>query len=818
MAIFDLNDFNYRKVVKLAPDAFITVNGAFGSRIISNVDPGGTQDIDIQGGVLSINVNASINPPGSGKANIQIVAPEYTGIHSRSSNSSSGYWVTLPSGAKIPFFLPMMEIQIFMKGRFLYPSVKGSTALVPTYYRTFWGFITDITEDYSDGVSNLSLQCSDMLSWWKYQKIMISPNEFAAVTGGPSIAQFPTIFKNKNPWQIIAKLLYETQWMSSDGKSTYGFIQNKLSNIYLPPKVGNYNASVIGTLAVKMNEYWKNRFNFFGESMQVEMFGLTKKVAATGKVSDPQNTSIEASALDFLKADTLQGVEIAGLKYNVNVDPDIGLDYNLLARVQPFSDYDLFAAGGAQSLEMSKLEIAQKVCESTHMEFFVDTNGTVVFKPPFYNLDVTKGNMPYYVIESNEVINYSASFSSEHICNYLQVKAPQLQTMTNTIEIAGIHVDWESMQRFGLRFQDSWVSYGNDSNSLSLIAAAEMARINAEANTGHVSIPLRPEMRLGYPIYLAHKDVYYYVSGITHSFTFGSSATTELSLLAKRDRVYDTTGEFTDGLKAATSIPTWESDIDPNSVIPPINSTETKGRVMKGFVQKFSEFSAIPLELTSTRGYSADAEAQANAGKDSKRDTAKDDFLRSVGAKSGSKLNGVYKIVPAEFSRAANQIIQNSPDSPQPNATGEKSSIMSNQVLMITKDTVPYTDIRGYRHIGAFPYGANMILRDNGMFPSSESSVQAGIENTTNTLISDPNSTGLAPSTQPDPTSGPKPKPGNYPSSDDNANLLIGSIGPTVSPADCTRVYVDPKNIKNNNSNTGSVVNPASIFVGSEGK
>ena len=29
---------------------------------------------------------------------------------------------------------------------------------------------------------------------------------------------------------------------------------------------------------------------------------------------------------------------------------------------------------------------------------------------------------------------------------------------------------------------------------------------------------------------------------------------------------------------------------------------------------------------------------------------------------------------------------------------------------MITEDTVPYTDLKGYRHIGGFPYGANLVL------------------------------------------------------------------------------------------------------------
>jgi hypothetical protein len=33
---------------------------------------------------------------------------------------------------------------------------------------------------------------------------------------------------------------------------------------------------------------------------------------------------------------------------------------------------------------------------------------------------------------------------------------------------------------------------------------------------------------------------------------------------------------------------------------------------------------------------------------------------------------------------------------------------------MITNETVPYTDKNGYRHIGGFPYGANLVVMKNG--------------------------------------------------------------------------------------------------------
>jgi hypothetical protein len=47
---------------------------------------------------------------------------------------------------------------------------------------------------------------------------------------------------------------------------------------------------------------------------------------------------------------------------------------------------------------------------------------------------------------------------------------------------------------------------------------------------------LRPELRLGFPIYLAPKDQVWYIQGISHNIQFGGRAQTNLSLTAKRSK------------------------------------------------------------------------------------------------------------------------------------------------------------------------------------------------------------------------------------------------------------------------------------------
>lgn len=61
-------------------------------------------------------------------------------------------------------------------------------------------------------------------------------------------------------------------------------------------------------------------------------------------------------------------------------------------------------------------------------------------------------------------------------------------------------------------------------------------RINSDRVQMTVTIPHRPELRLGFPVYISHLDQIWYVKGINHNIAFGSRATTSLSLTARRQK------------------------------------------------------------------------------------------------------------------------------------------------------------------------------------------------------------------------------------------------------------------------------------------
>lgn len=675
--LFTLKEFSYRRnVLKMAPDAFVVINGALTSRVLSPMEVSSTQDIDIRGGISSINVSAAVSPPGASRATIEVVAPTYRGIH-------EDYYITLPNGTRVPFFMPMMEVKIYMKGRYL----ESEYGYVPRYYPVFWGMITNVQENYSNGDFTLSITCEDFLCWWKHQKITINPSVQDSFFGGATMIRFPSVFEKMSAWEIIYSLFVDNFFIQHRDSGAPAYY-----NIMYPTwsKSGNLPSSIVATretfgpLSSLVVNYWNKRFGFGVtnednpslikqqlESIPLRMYGLRGPISMD---------TVKSKMLSFIdkKDKAVEGQSDRRAK--------LDLDFSLLDRVQPYGMFNLFGSG-TETTVYSKLEIATAICEKVFMEFFVDTNGEIVFKPPFYNLDVVSGGVDYYRIGPDEIINYNASFDSNSIINFLTVTGPLYQGLPD-LEAIGFYADFDSIKRYGIRSEQANVPYGMNAKQLKMIAVAETTRRNGQAYTGSVSIPLRPELRLGYPVYLEHIDTYYYVTGINHNFSFGSSATTDLSLQYRRERIFD----------------------DGNSGIP----DSVLGDVMYSCVMRDKEVEIaqqIKTEKPNLEELAKKIAAESNRPEalyglsDKLNEWRKQLISAQNGIYDGPGLLGLWKVERAKVKeRTKDQI----------DMAGDGATYSANELVMITDKTVPYTDKFGYRHIGAFPYGANLILTKSG--------------------------------------------------------------------------------------------------------
>jgi hypothetical protein len=102
----------------------------------------------------------------------------------------------------------------------------------------------------------------------------------------------------------------------------------------------------------------------------------------------------------------------------------------------------------------------------------------------------------------------------------------------------GQYIDYRLVAQFGWRPADFEAAYFNDSKSMFFSAVNRMDIMNAPANSASVTIPMRPEMRPGYPVYIPYLDCFYYCTSFSHSFSVGGQCTTSLQLVAKRAKFY----------------------------------------------------------------------------------------------------------------------------------------------------------------------------------------------------------------------------------------------------------------------------------------
>jgi len=509
--LFTLKEFYNRGVIKMAPDVLVYIGGSLTTKVIAPVS-GRDSKLSFNDGITTVSIQNNMDPPGSSTANIEITTPIY--------GENSNYWVhykNIDSSTPVraPLFIPMMEVKIYLKGRFM---VKDQ----PRYYPGFWGFITNVEENYSGGAYKINLSCADVLHWWAYSSVNVHPvpESNIAAGGGQSLTVFSTVFNRKNPFQIIYSL---TTNMGMHEFVTPAWLAQKtpLSTIY-PPK--QFKEHAIGPEGIM--SYWRKRLG--NQSNLLKMYGMDgKRVEINGvKVIRPTATVSKKGK----KSQNQQALDPKD-------DRELIVDYNFITEFETFADYD--DMGDFENAEyMTKLQIATEIKNKIDFEFFQDVDGNWIFKPPFYNLNV-RGLQPYTILPS-DVLSYSINTDTEGIITVLTVFTPQDKNLRTTpfAKDVGFHMDIDLSKRFGIRHQQVTLEYVNNPTLARSLALGQMNIMNAKVTTGSVTVPGRPELRLGYPIYLEHRDSFHYVRSINHSFDYGGSFTTTLSLQTERRKVW----------------------------------------------------------------------------------------------------------------------------------------------------------------------------------------------------------------------------------------------------------------------------------------
>jgi len=197
--------------------------------------------------------------------------------------------------------------------------------------------------------------------------------------------------------------------------------------------------------------------------------------------------------------------------------------------------------------------LAPQVRQVTGFEFFQDVDGDFVFKPPYYNLDTSNNRV--FVVKDIDIINITFTEAEPEVTS-LVVKSGQfaniggLNLEGNEYGTRGEYIDYRLVAKFGWR-QDSFESaYLTNPKALFYACVSRMDLFNLNMTRANCQIPLRPELRPGYPVYLESFDCFYYLVSFSHTFNFNGQCTTNLTLNGRRAKFYAPGLAPQDGSKA----------------------------------------------------------------------------------------------------------------------------------------------------------------------------------------------------------------------------------------------------------------------------
>jgi len=476
---------------------------------------------------------ASLQTPGVQNAGQETEAPPKT---------SSGEIVQGEFG---PSFLEAMGLDgLGIEDTMAYP-----------YYHVFHGVVTSTNINWAGGVSSIQVTCNSMLHFWQYHNMSTNASVFGArpTNSKNKMSLVGNNFTGMHPYAIMYKLHYDT----AGAAGSVGFALSDKSN----QKAKTYSGETLFSLNLR---YWEKRF---AQGTRLRMHGATGELFTTmaaawlsrksagamtralrDRYKDPKDfgtkTNIGSqmtavglysgpnvrSALEATKfADKSKPTEQA--KFEINI-----LEMQaFVSNIGDWGNINLF-----ESSYESKLDVAQKVCGITGFEFYQDVDGDFVFKPPMWNLDTSSSRV--YRLEDIDLINIAFSEKEPQV-TYMTVKGSAFQNLLGTGTenewgVRGQFLDYRLIAQFGWRPGTYETNYFNDPKSMFFAAVNRMDVMNIGVNSASVTIPIRPELRPGYPVYIPYLDCYYYCSSFAHSHSVGGQCTTALQLVGKRSKFY----------------------------------------------------------------------------------------------------------------------------------------------------------------------------------------------------------------------------------------------------------------------------------------
>lgn len=539
---------NRKAIIQWTPDALVYLNG--------DTSLPGCQtchhSINIQEFINSISVDFGVEP-GASNCSISMAVPRHYGDSVfRDGNT---------------LMRPGLEVHVYFRGYFPMKGMNTPNAQpiaginlsdIPQYpyYPAFHGVVTQVSHEYSGGFYTVSMTCAGMLHFWEHQKLSgASGGSFFGARPANSGIQTTLTghpMTGKTPYGIIYSLYRDTAGVA-DG---VGFALSSRTNY------GAVNSTTNDPLYAMTLRYWEQRFRgrIYGlrmhgasgqmfTSSQQAYLSLYRTNSFGGRSGTGNVSSSTAHPSDDIFAQDpalLLGLRARGPDGRILRQVDtrllasesggrMGLD---VSQLQAFPT-DIGSYGQVnlwESTYESKMDVATAVTNVSGYEFYQDADGDLVFKPPLFNLDTSSSRV--YRIEPEDIVSISFT-EAEPSATYVVVKGGAFQNMRGLVDESewgcrSTYVDYKLVAQFGWIEASVESTYYTNARSAFYFAINHLDRTNAGVNGCSVTIPMRAEIRPGYPVYIPHIDCFYYVTSVSHAYNVGSECTTTLTLTARR--------------------------------------------------------------------------------------------------------------------------------------------------------------------------------------------------------------------------------------------------------------------------------------------
>jgi hypothetical protein len=428
----------------------------------------------------------------------------------------------------------MMPVQVFAKG--YYPSARGNTV----YHRVFKGLVSNVSHVDTGTSLEISMQLQGILRFFELMFIELKP---ALLSNSDYEKTFMvTTQGNMNPYDMLADTFcrginFDSFQLSSIFQAKINASHDDMSDSIQAGYISKWQRILVG-----LSKDVRILGNTIGNSRGLPLINRkVKKIDSEGS-QDPN-----------LKAINHTSVGVAAI-----TDPS----QRVIAINKYLPDFVPDSIKLTEGRIVSRLERIRTITNLIGYEGYQDIDGMVIFKPPLYNLDITQLGAKTGTAEAHNPMDDITDATNPFIVHLSEiesesenedqgaVRVTRMNVRTNLVPSLPFetdqsllpvvsHTDLAKLAKFGLREEPShpipWLK-PEDKSMAYAYAVSELNKANRGWRQYSFTIPMRPELRLGFPMYVPHKDMYGYIKNVTINYQVGGAATMQVTLDTVRKR------------------------------------------------------------------------------------------------------------------------------------------------------------------------------------------------------------------------------------------------------------------------------------------